>query len=75
MLGVPPALIAAHGAVSAEVARAMAEGALARSRGDARGRRDRHRRAGRRDAGKPVGTVWLAIARRGAGAPRPSCCS
>lgn len=31
MLGVDPALIAAHGAVSEEVARAMAEGALARS--------------------------------------------
>ena len=31
MLGVPEALIAAHGAVSAEVAAAMAEGALARS--------------------------------------------
>ncbi|MEZ5774382.1 MAG: nicotinamide-nucleotide amidohydrolase family protein [Hyphomicrobiaceae bacterium] len=30
-IGVPAALIAAHGAVSAEVARAMAEGALARS--------------------------------------------
>ena len=32
MLGVPAALIAAHGAVSAEVACAMAEGALAYSR-------------------------------------------
>ncbi len=32
MLGVPMALIEAHGAVSEEVARAMAEGALARSR-------------------------------------------
>ncbi len=31
MLGVAPALIAAHGAVSEEVARAMAAGALARS--------------------------------------------
>lgn len=31
MLGVPPALIEAHGAVSEPVARAMAEGALARS--------------------------------------------
>lgn len=31
MLGVAPDLIAAHGAVSEEVARAMAEGALARS--------------------------------------------
>jgi nicotinamide-nucleotide amidase len=31
-IGVPPALIAAHGAVSEPVARAMAEGALAHSR-------------------------------------------
>jgi len=31
LLGVPPALIAAHGAVSAEVAAAMAKGALARA--------------------------------------------
>ncbi len=31
MLGVPDSLLAAHGAVSAEVARAMAEGALERS--------------------------------------------
>ena len=34
MLGVDAALIAAHGAVSEPVARAMAEGALARSRAD-----------------------------------------
>jgi nicotinamide-nucleotide amidase len=60
MLGVPAALIAAHGAVSEEVARAMAAGALARS----------HAQlvvavtgiAGPAGAvpGKPVGTVWLA---------------
>jgi len=34
MLGVPAALIAAHGAVSAPVARAMAEGALTHSHAD-----------------------------------------
>ena len=34
MLGVPAELIAEHGAVSAEVARAMAEGALKHSRAD-----------------------------------------
>ena len=34
MLDVPPSLIAAHGAVSAEVAVAMAVGALARSKAD-----------------------------------------
>src|SRR6201996_147792 len=32
MIGVPMALIEAHGAISDEVARAMAEGALSRSR-------------------------------------------
>ncbi|MDQ2802925.1 MAG: nicotinamide-nucleotide amidohydrolase family protein, partial [Pseudomonadota bacterium] len=32
LVGVPPALIAEHGAVSEPVARAMADGALARSR-------------------------------------------
>ncbi len=64
-LGVPAELIAAHGAVSAEVARAMAEGAL------------QHSRAGLAVAvtgiagptggspSKPVGTVWMAVARRG----------
>ena len=34
LLGVPPTLIATHGAVSREVARAMAEGALAHSAAD-----------------------------------------
>ena len=60
LLGVPPALIAAHGAVSEPVVRAMAEGALARSHaqlsvavtgiaGPTGGSED-----------KPVGTVWFA---------------
>jgi nicotinamide-nucleotide amidase len=66
LLGVPAALIAAHGAVSEPVASAMAEGAL------------RHAAAadwalavtgiagpGGAVPGKPVGTVWLALARRG----------
>ena len=71
-----PALIDAHGAVSAEVARAMAEGALAHSPADARRRGDRHRRARAAAApGKPVGTVWLALARRGAAERAPSGCS
>ena len=62
MLGVPAALIVSHGAVSAEVACAMAEGALARSRasfavsvtgiaGPAGG-----------SVAKPVGTVWIGVA-------------
>ncbi|WP_428421469.1 CinA family protein [Methylibium sp.] len=64
-LGVPPALIAQHGAVSCEVALAMAEGAL------------RHAHAqlalgvtgiagpGGAVPGKPVGTVWLGFAASG----------
>ena len=60
LLGVPAALIAAHGAVSEPVARAMAEGAARQARtqlavavtgiaGPSGGSPD-----------KPVGTVWLA---------------
>jgi nicotinamide-nucleotide amidase len=62
LLGVDPALIASHGAVSEPVARAMAAGALARSQaqvaiavtgvaGPAGGSRE-----------KPVGTVWFGWA-------------
>ena len=65
LLGVDAALIASQGAVSEAVARAMAEGALARSlaqvtvavtgvAGPTGGTPD-----------KPVGTVWLAWARQG----------
>ena len=64
LLGVPPALIMKHGAVSEDVARAMAEGALAHSpasvaisctgiAGPGGGTRD-----------KPVGLVHLAAARK-----------
>ncbi len=60
MLGVDPALITAHGAVSEEVARAMAAGALARS--PAQLAVAVTGIAGPTGAvpGKPVGTVWLA---------------
>jgi len=68
MLGVPEGTIARHGAVSAETAAAMAEGALANApvdlalavtgiAGPTGGTRD-----------KPVGLVWFAVARLGAGA-------
>ena len=68
LLGVPADMIEQHGAVSAEVARAMATGALANSHaqlavavtgiaGPAGG-----------TPGKPVGTVWLALAGRGVAA-------
>ena len=65
LLGVPAALIDAHGAVSAEVARAMAEGALAHSRADLAVATTGIAGPGGATPGKPVGTVWLALARRG----------
>lgn len=65
-IGVAANLIAAHGAVSAEVARAMAEGALAHSRADLAVAVTGIAGPGGATEGKPVGTVWLAIARRGA---------
>ena len=65
MLGVPPDLIARHGAVSAEVAIAMAVGALARSRADWSVAVTGIAGPGGATPGKPVGTVWLAIAGKG----------
>jgi nicotinamide-nucleotide amidase len=63
-LGVPAALLDAHGAVSEPVARAMAEGALHASGAD-------HALAVTGIAGpdggtaeKPVGTVWIALSSR-----------
>jgi len=65
MLGVAPATIEKHGAVSRQTARAMAEGALLHSRADVAisitgiagpsGGSDR----------KPVGLVWFALAGKG----------
>lgn len=65
MLGVDPALIAAKGAVSAEVARAMAEGALARSRADIAVAVTGVAGPGGGTAAKPVGLVHFAVARTG----------
>ncbi|MEO8154089.1 MAG: CinA family protein [Rhizobacter sp.] len=65
MLGVPATLIAQHGAVSAEVARAMAEGALAHSPADLSVAVTGIAGPSGASPGKPVGTVWLALARRG----------
>jgi nicotinamide-nucleotide amidase len=63
MLGVPAALIAAHGAVSSEVAAAMAAGALAHSRADLAVAVTGIAGPGGAVPGKPVGTVWLGLAR------------
>ena len=70
LLGVPAALIAAHGAVSEPVALAMAQGALARSAGPSSHSAD-WAVAVTGIAGpsggspaKPVGTVWIAWANR-----------
>ncbi|WOB08041.1 nicotinamide-nucleotide amidohydrolase family protein [Piscinibacter gummiphilus] len=66
LVGVPAALIAQHGAVSAEVARAMADGALAQARVDLAVAVTGIAGPGGATPGKPVGTVWMAVARRGA---------
>ena len=65
LLGVDAALIQAFGAVSAEVARAMAEGALAHSKAGIAVAVTGIAGPGGAVPGKPVGTVWFALARRG----------
>jgi nicotinamide-nucleotide amidase len=64
MLGVPLALIEQHGAVSEEVARVMAEGALANSRAQVAISITGIAGPSGGSAAKPVGTVWLGVARR-----------
>ena len=66
LLGVAPALIDAHGAVSAEVARAMAEGALARSPATYSVAVTGIAGPDGGSTAKPVGTVWIATCARGA---------
>jgi nicotinamide-nucleotide amidase len=65
LLGVPPTLVAAHGAVSAEVAAAMAEGALARAPVDLSVAITGIAGPSGGTATKPVGLVWFACGRRG----------
>jgi len=62
MLGVGPALIAEHGAVSSEVAEAMATGALTRFDADTAVAITGVAGPGGGTADKPVGTVWFCVA-------------
>lgn len=67
MLGVDPSLIAAHGAVSKAVVEAMARGAVDRAGIELGVAVTGIAGPGGATPGKPVGTVWLAVAVRGAG--------
>lgn len=66
MLGVPRATLDSVGAVSAETAKAMAEGAMSRSGADLAVSTTGIAGPGGATPGKPVGLVYLAAARRGA---------
>jgi nicotinamide-nucleotide amidase len=65
LLGVPPEVIAAHGAVSAETAAAMAAGALARAPVNLAVSIAGVAGPGGGSSEKPVGLVHCALARRG----------
>jgi nicotinamide-nucleotide amidase len=64
-LGVPAALLEAHGAISEAVARAMAEGALRHSHADIAVSVTGFAGPGGGSEAKPVGLVHLAVARAG----------
>ncbi len=64
-LGVPPQLIATHGAVSEQAARAMASGALAHSEADIAVSVTGVAGPGGGSADKPVGLVHFAVACKG----------
>ncbi len=66
MIGVPAGLIAAHGAVSEPVARAMADGALSRSKADVAVAITGIAGPGGATATKPVGLVHFGVARKDA---------
>jgi nicotinamide-nucleotide amidase len=65
MIGVPMPLIEAHGAVSEQVSKAMAEGALARSRATIAVSVTGVAGPGGGSAEKPVGLVYIGLARMG----------
>lgn len=65
MLGVRHDVIATHGVVSEEVARSMAEGAVARSRATIAVSVTGIAGPGGAEPGKPVGTVCFGFARKG----------
>ncbi len=65
MLGVDAALVTAHGAVSEQVARAMAQGAAEIAGVELAVAVTGIAGPGGATPGKPVGLVWLALARRG----------
>ncbi len=65
MLGVPAAMISQHGAVSAEVAKAMAEGAIAASQADLAVAVTGVAGPGGGSPEKPVGLVHFGCAQRG----------
>lgn len=66
LLGVPAALLQEHGAVSEPVVRAMAEGALVRSRADMAIAVSGIAGPGGGSVDKPAGTVWIAWGTAGA---------
>jgi nicotinamide-nucleotide amidase len=68
LLGIAPAVIKKHGAVSAEVAGAMATGALAHAPVDLAVGITGIAGPGGGSPEKPVGLVWFGIAAKGAGA-------
>jgi nicotinamide-nucleotide amidase len=65
LVGVPADLIARHGAVSAQVVVAMAEGALRHSRADVAAAITGIAGPGGATPGKPVGLVYICSARKG----------